>query len=163
MTAPRTKTDRTGLAASLAKRGGALRAANEVVVTLDESLLQGNSTIDAGPGNFIGPAIYCQGCADLSFFSFDDSHVFEVGGSILQSTTGFNCGSGDAPASLGYNVLSDESCGFATAGDLENTDALLGTLAANSGLTPTHRPAAGAVEEIIELILLDGFEPLALQ
>lgn len=77
---------------------------------------------------------------NLSFFSFDDSHSFEVGYSVLQSLTNNNCQSGDLPASIGYNVTSDNSCGFAEPTDLASTDALLETLGDNGGPTATHNP-----------------------
>lgn len=42
--------------------------------------------------------------------------------------------------SHGFNIASDTSCGFAATGDMENTDPLLGPLAANGGPTPTMLP-----------------------
>jgi len=82
-----------------------------------------------------------NGAQDLSFFSFDDSHVFQVGYSVLQTSTTDNCQSGDLPVSLGYNVTSDSSCEFTMIGDAQSTDAQLGLLANNGGLSQTHLPA----------------------
>jgi hypothetical protein len=82
-----------------------------------------------------------NGAQDLSFFSFSDAHVFEVGYSVLQTSTNNNCQSGDLPISLGYNVTSDSSCDFTMTGDSQTTDAELGLLTGNGGLTQTHLPA----------------------
>jgi hypothetical protein len=190
-----------------AKLGGALRATPETVIRIEDSVFQGNSTIDVGGGNRIGAAIYCQTCQmtvvsstisgngddfsgkvvnvdndgqlnflnstisgntgggvrsqngnvlikfstlvdnggqNLSFFSFDDTHVFQVGGSVLQSTDTDNCQTGDLPASLGYNVVGDSSCSFGGTGDLQETGAALGPLADNGGATQSHLPGAGS-------------------
>ena len=51
-----------------AKRGGAIHASSEVTVIIEDTLMQGNDTIDIGTGNQIGGAIYCQGC-DLTITS----------------------------------------------------------------------------------------------
>lgn len=78
---------------------------------------------------------------DISHFSFDDTHVFQIGYSALQNSMHNNCQAGDLPVSLGYNILSDSSCNFLTAGDMENTDAQLGVLSNNGGSTFTHHPS----------------------
>ncbi len=191
-----------------AKLGGAVRAATDAMVLIEDSLLQGNVTIEAGVGNRTAAAIYCQGCnltldsstvtgngddlsgkvievdgngqiniinstisgnlfgggiratngnvtilfstiadntaQNLSFFSFDDSHVFEVGNSVLQTSTHDNCQTGDLPTSLGYNVVNDATCEFTATGDLQNTDALLAALADNGGPTQTRLPGASS-------------------
>jgi len=84
---------------------------------------------------------YENGAQDLSFFSFDDSHIFEIGYSILQSSTNNNCQPGDLPTSLGYNLTSDSSCDFTMTGDLQTMNAQLELLTNNGGLSETHRPA----------------------
>lgn len=82
-----------------------------------------------------------NGAQNLSFFSFDDTHAFEVGSSVLQNATHDNCQAGDLPTSLGYNVVGDASCAFTAAGDLQDTDALLSDLEDHGGPTATHLPA----------------------
>ncbi len=82
-----------------------------------------------------------NGGQDLSFFSFDGSHSFEIGYSVLQTSTTDNCQSGDLPISLGYNVTSDSSCNFTMTGDSQATDAQCGLLTDNGGTTQTHLPA----------------------
>ncbi len=208
------------------KRGGGLYAGTDVVVTLVDTLVQGNSTVDVGIGNRAGAAIMCQGCdmtiqssaiinnvddlsgkvveveangtiallnstitgsfgggvrasngnirirfstikdnggQNLSFFSNDDSHIFEVTGTILQSDTSDNCQSGDLPMSGGYNVVSDASCSFSETGDLENTDALLGGLADNGGPTSSFLPAGGSpVIDQVPLVDCTDLDDIAL-
>lgn len=85
--------------------------------------------------------LFENGAQDLSFFSSDDSHIFQVGYSVLQTSTTDNCQTGDLPTSLGYNVTSDSSCDFEMIGDSQTTDAQLGLLADNGGLTQTHLPS----------------------
>jgi hypothetical protein len=192
-----------------ARLGGAIRAISGTTVVVEDSLFQGNQTIEPGGGNRTGAAIYCQGCQitldrttltgngddlsgkiieidgdgqlymlnstvsgnpfggavrlsngnalikfstlvnngaqNFSFFSSDDSHVFEVGATILQNDTHDNCQSGsDQPTSLGHNVVGDSSCPFAETGDVLNAPAVLGTLSNNGGPTFTHAPQAGS-------------------
>ena len=45
---------------------------------------------------------------------------------------------------MGNNLASDASCALSAAGDLENTNPLLGALAANGGPTETHGLLAGS-------------------
>ncbi|MCB1595851.1 MAG: CSLREA domain-containing protein [Xanthomonadales bacterium] len=80
---------------------------------------------------------------NLSHYSFDHSHVMSVENSILyiDSMLNMNCQNGaDMPVSLGGNIVSDSSCSFTQAGDLQNTDALLLPLKDNGGITMTHMP-----------------------
>ena len=64
--------------------------------------------------------------------------------SILASPTrAFYPGSacyGITPISGGHNIAGDSSCALTGAGDMQNTNPLLGPLANNGGLTPTHFP-----------------------
>ncbi len=55
--------------------------------------------------------------------------------SIIANNSGGNCGSG--VVSNGYNLSSDGSCNFSNSGDRNNTDAKLGPLQNNGGLTQT--------------------------
>ncbi|MFC3193399.1 choice-of-anchor Q domain-containing protein [Marinicella sediminis] len=85
--------------------------------------------------------------ANVSHFSFDDTHVLFIGSSVL--TTGsdqpqFNCQAGDKPTSLGHNVVNDDSCSFMATGDQENTEANLLGLANNGGAWPTHALSLGS-------------------
>ena len=64
--------------------------------------------------------------------------------SVLASPTrAFYPGSacyGITPISGGHNIAGDSSCALTGAGDMQNTNPLLGPLANNGGLTPTHFP-----------------------
>ena len=64
-----------------------------------------------------------------------------ITGSIIDGGASLDCVGG---TSGGYNVISDNTCGTATTGDLKSTDALLGPLAANGGPTATHLPGIGS-------------------
>jgi hypothetical protein len=57
---------------------------------------------------------------------------------------GANCGGPTAVTSAGHNLDGGVSCGFAGPGDLSSTDPLLGPLAQNAGLGPTHALLAGS-------------------
>ena len=52
--------------------------------------------------------------------------------------------SGSAITSNGYNISSDNTCGFSGTGDQVNTDPLLGALADNGGFTKTHLLTPGS-------------------
>ncbi len=197
---------RVHLTNNSANAGGALFAADNGVLTIEDSLFTENTTVPLGVTNQNGPAIYCLGCTldvsgstftanhvggktitahtdavvrvinstissndeggiytqnadalikfstlanngaqNLAHFSFDDSKFMQVGGSVLQSDNSSDCQTGgDLPASLGNNVVGDDSCEFAGTGDLQNSDALLGPLQDNAGPTLTQLPGTGS-------------------
>jgi CSLREA domain-containing protein len=68
-----------------------------------------------------------------------------LGSSALTSSgsAGFNACTAPV-SSLGWNVVSDTSCGLTAPGDLEGVDPLLGALADNGGPTWTMLPLAGS-------------------
>jgi hypothetical protein len=86
-----------------------------------------------------------NGAQNMSNFSSDDTHLVQIGNSVLQSDSSSDCQQGDLPTSIGYNITGDDSCSFAATGDMQNTDAMLGALMDNGGLTPTHRPEDGSI------------------
>jgi len=80
---------------------------------------------------------------NFSHYSFDDTHVVDIGSSILQTLEDNflnNCIGGDKPISSGYNIVSDSSCEFSAVGDSEMTDALLADITDNGGPTETYLP-----------------------
>ncbi len=82
---------------------------------------------------------------NVSHFSFDDSHVVDIGGSVLFTPAAAfldNCQAGDKPISSGYNIISDESCEFMAVGDSESTDAQLNAISDNGGFTATFLPSS---------------------
>ncbi len=81
-----------------------------------------------------------------------------MAGTLLQrSPWGYVVCSGNSPQSLGYNISEDGSCPLVGAGDLEETDALLGPLQMNGGPTPTRRPLPGspAIDRVPVAVCLD--------
>ncbi len=69
--------------------------------------------------------------------------------SIVAKNTDENCSGGSDGfgleiTSLGNNLESENSCEFASSGDLINTDPLLGSLTWNGGFGLTHTPLAGS-------------------
>lgn len=71
---------------------------------------------------------------------FNDTASLSIGNSIVAyAGEGGNCFNNEGTLnSLGHNLESGDSCGFAAEGDLVNTPALLGPLQSNGGLTTTH-------------------------
>jgi hypothetical protein len=98
-------------------RGGAI--ANGGTVEINNSTLSGNATSLFGQGG----GIYNSGTAMIQ-------------NSILaNSGASGNCYG--AIISIGYNLSSDSTCNFSSAGDLNNDDPLLGPLQNNGGPTET--------------------------
>jgi len=63
--------------------------------------------------------------------------------SIVAYNTGGNC-TGIGLGSGGYNIEDGTSCNFTGGSDISSTDPLLGPLANNGGLTPTHALLGGS-------------------
>ncbi|MCF6288910.1 MAG: right-handed parallel beta-helix repeat-containing protein [Proteobacteria bacterium] len=101
-----------------------------------------------------------NGSRNLSHYSFDGGTSVQIGYSVLQTTASTNCDMVvSLPVSLGYNVANDSSCGLGGTGDMESTDAQLGVLANNGGMTATHKPAitSPAINQIPLVDCLDNF------
>lgn len=62
---------------------------------------------------------------------------------VANPASGSNC-AGPLPTSLGNNLASDASCNLVAAGDLPNTNPLVGPLANNGGPTLTHALLVGS-------------------
>ena len=100
--------------------GGISNASSTLVLT--------NVTIYNNKGGISGRDIYNSGSV-----TFKNTIVANNLGS------GNSCGnSGGTFTSLGYNLDSGSTCGFDQAGDLTDTDPLLGPLYDNGGATKTH-------------------------
>ncbi len=63
---------------------------------------------------------------------------------ILSGNTNTDCINGGILSSSGYNLDSDNTCGLASAGDMPNTNPMLGPLQDNGGPTFTHALLAGS-------------------
>jgi len=70
------------------------------------------------------------------------SHI-QIENSIVAYNTSGNC-TGVGLGSGGYNIEDGTSCNFTDVDDMSSTDPLLGPLANNGGLTPTHALLAGS-------------------
>jgi predicted outer membrane repeat protein len=105
--------------------GGAVH--NGMYIGLTGALVMNNSTVSGnnGVGIYNGPGI----AATLQ-------------NSIVANNAGGNCLG--AMTSDGYNLSSDGTCDFNSAGDLNNTDPKLGPLGRNGGPTPTMALRAGS-------------------
>lgn len=135
---------------------GGLRVSGVASLRVEGSTVSGNSADGVDGGVFAGGT----SVVEIIGSTVTDNTVnvrrasgatMLVGGSILADPSSrLNCANSHPPTSLGYNVVSDASCGFAAVGDLESTDPLLGALADNGGPTRTHLPAGSspAVERV---------------
>jgi len=129
--------------------GGGLYNAGTAAAALTNVTFSGNGAVDMGGGVFVA-----GGTATLTNVTFSGNSaatgasVARAGGTatltntLLAAGTGGNC-SGTI-VSGGNNLDDGGSCAFGGAGDLANTDPLLGPLADNGGLTRTHALPAGS-------------------
>jgi hypothetical protein len=121
-------------------------------LAINNSTLYGNSAADFTGGG--GGGIYNSGTAKISNTTFSGNSS-PVGGGIyngstitfqnsivVNSTSGGNCYG--TVTSNGHNLSSDSTCSFTNTGDLENTDAKLGPLRNNGGLTLTMALPSGS-------------------
>ena len=140
--------------------GGGINNNGSGTVTLTNCTISGNLTT----GSEGGGGIYDNGSAGAVVLDFvtlagngattggRSLHVNNVRGGfgvfslrntiVANPSSGSNC-SGTL-LSNGNNLASDASCALSAAGDLENTNPLLGALAANGGPTETHGLQAGS-------------------
>lgn len=127
-------------------------------VTVTNSTISGNATTGSNGGggiynnnssgsvtlNFVTVASNASGNGGRNLHDNGSGGNIIVGNSIVANpTSGANCGGGSI-TSQGSNLASDASCGLAASGDLQNTNPLLASLAANGGPTETHALQAGS-------------------
>jgi hypothetical protein len=130
---------------------------NSGTLAINNSTLYGNSAADFNGGG--GGGIYNQGTARINNTTFSGNSS-PVGGAIYNggtitfqnsiianSTSGGNCYG--TVTSSGYNLSSDATCNFSSAGDRNSANPKLGALRNNGGLTltmalPTGSPAVDA-------------------
>ena len=116
-------------------------ANNTVAIT--NSTIAGNVTDAEGGGAPSGPGAGLG----IATGSVDIENSIVAGNVATASgvTVATNCaGSPGAVVSLGHNIESGSDCAFGSAGDLQNTDPLLGPLGAHGGPTETLAPGAGS-------------------
>jgi hypothetical protein len=128
---------------------------NHGTMIMSNSTLAGNTARPAGIGfvRYYGGAISNIGTAIIS----NSTLVGNTGGgiqsnqgfsvvlqdSIVSNNSGWNCAG--TMTSHGYNLSSDASCNFQSAGDLNNHDPLLGPLQNNGGPTQTMALLPGSL------------------
>ncbi|HVS12734.1 MAG TPA: CSLREA domain-containing protein [Thermoanaerobaculia bacterium] len=131
--------------------GGGIQISDGTVTVLN-STISGNTAADQGGGLF-----KTGGTVTLTNVTVNSNGATEAGGGIFQtggtitlantivanSTSGGDC-AGGAPISSGGNLDTDGSCALVAAGDLPNTDPILGLLANNGGPTLTHALLSGS-------------------
>ena len=131
--------------------GGGIFGKSQGIITLTNSTVSGNASTTGGggidnsgsltivnttitgnvaPGSLGGGGIY-------------NNVPITLVNTILAGNTGSpgpDCGGPESPTSLGHNLIGDDSgCGYIpAAGDLVNTDPLMGPLQDNGGPTETH-------------------------
>ena len=158
---------RSTLSRNTATEGGAVFSQNRGALTAVNSTISGNGAADQGGGFFSS----LQARVTLTNVTVANNSAGNDGGGIYNDTsangppfTSFtfkntivadnqvdvgppNCTDGASavpPASNGNNLESASSCHFTGAGDLQNTDPLLGPLQISAGLTETHELLDGS-------------------
>jgi CSLREA domain-containing protein len=119
-------------------------------VLLRNTTVSGNMADPAVPS---GAGIYNHGGdLDVSFSTFaynsHDAILNDAGGHVAIESTLFGyhpvtCTGAGSPSG-GYNIESQNSCGFIEPSDMVDTDPLLTWLAHNGGIGLSHAPAAGS-------------------
>ena len=133
--------------------GGGI-VANDTDLTMVNSTISGNSSAHeiGGGGLFVGGAFprvtinsstfannsAVQGAGIASGFDPGTGAHLALRESIMDNRDGADCAQFTPFTSEGYNVGRDASCGFTSAGDVENRSARLLPLANNGGPTKTH-------------------------
>ncbi|MCB0067424.1 MAG: hypothetical protein KDD77_09750, partial [Caldilineaceae bacterium] len=117
------------------------------------SLALTNNTISQNNATDNGGGLYNRASTTAVFVTFDQNSAAGAGGNLFNdeasialgstilagAAAGGNCANSAGQInSTGYNVESAATCALGGAGDLANTDPLLGLLKDNSGPTPTH-------------------------
>lgn len=117
----------------IAEGGGLFAGANNETSTLANDTLDGNTAEGAGKGGDL-----------LADPKVQVANTIVAGGSASAETQ--NCYG--EPTSLGHNIDSLDQCAFHAAGDLKNTEPLLGPLQLNGGLVQTQalRPGSPAID-----------------
>ena len=137
--------------------GGGIYVDSSGILNLLNSTVSGNLQTDNGSSTG-GGGIATSGSANITnstitnnssvapvllpsgISSFGTATVTISGSIVANQQVGIDCSSFDASSitSTGGNIESGTSCGFMSAGDLQDTDPLLGVLANNGGKTETH-------------------------
>lgn len=135
--------------------GGGLRyfGFSGATMTLTNVTISGNTATGNGGGiftesgtssNLVLNSVTLTGNSAASGSGIYNLAHTTIRNSILAGNTGNNCAGLNPVSSLGYNLDSGSTCGFAGTGDKSNTDPLLAALQDNGGPGPTHALLAGS-------------------
>ncbi len=159
-----TTIDRSTVSGNLATGSGSgaggLRSGSGQL-TITNTTIAGNGTDAGGSG---GGLVVAGGATTLTHVTISSNHWIATGAGttgpgplgltvtggtvvvrssiVAQQIAAPDCSG--AVTTQGYNVESATTCGFASTGDRQNADALLGPLAVNGGPTMTLVPAVGS-------------------
>ncbi|MDA8432017.1 MAG: hypothetical protein M0Z60_03525 [Nitrospiraceae bacterium] len=165
--------DKVTVSGNSAYAGGGIFNAGESIITITNSAISGNGAFGAGGGldnygtasvsnttissnssgwsgavSLSGPGettqllnVTINGNTGIGLDKLGTANL-SIRNSIVSNNSDGDCW--DAVPSDGYNISSDDSCGFASIGDLPNTDPRLGPLADNGGPTMTHALLTGS-------------------
>ncbi len=145
------------LTGNQASDGGAIKALNDT--GSEEQVTIVNSTISDNSAGFVGGIQSFADNLTLSYttvVSNTNSGVYapvgnrDANGSLFAYNGIKDCAN-PFPTDPGYNLDSDNSCGFSAGTSLPNTNPLLAPLANNGGNTFTHEPLAGS--PVIDVIM----------
>lgn len=129
-----------------ARHAGGIGIATGGSATIVNTTISGNvSESDGGGGLDIYGTVHLTNSTVVSNVALAGGGLRNGGGAVTVANTilAYNAPGGDCAGPIrsnGHNLSGDATCGFTTAGDLANTDPLLGALADNGGPTPTHMP-----------------------
>lgn len=153
--------ERVTLAGNEAAAGGALFSQFGTISMINGTVSQNNGTNNHGGIYVTGPStsisiqnstIAYNTRTNTSGNGFNgimlgNNATIEIGNSILADNQEKNCSTSQA-TSLGYNLSTDFSCGFAEIGDLSGAAAQIGALADNGGYVETHAllPDSAAID-----------------
>lgn len=133
------------------------------ILTVENSTISGNraraatggitygTPTGAGAASFANTTVYGNVVVNVDNVS-SNANLYVSGQSeppqfqntiIAGTAPGDNCVIGVNPTSLGYNQVSDASCGLAGTGDVQNAAIALAPLADNGGPTQTHLAVVG--------------------
>ncbi len=128
---------------------------NQGTITLENSTISGNSASFAagmlstavGGSSILNSTIYANKVPSGSGVGGLVAYTnISIKNTIIAGNDNDEClnGSGTSISSSGYNLSSDNTCGFGATGDQINTNPLLGPLADNGGFSMTHAPLPGS-------------------
>lgn len=128
--------------------GGIIACCTESTATITNTTISGNSASTQGGGLANVTSLSLNNSTISTNTARDGGGIYNAGSVGVTNTIVANSPSGGdcsgVITSNGHNLSSDATCGFTAAGDLQNTDPLLGPLQDNGGATETHALLPGS-------------------